>query len=511
MAGAYTCKIVQQDGTIVQSSIAGVNVDPMTTTLNDIGTASVRIPKDYAHAADVDLLDKEIQVFRDGTLCWWGAMVNATARSGDNFVTVQIPEPTWYLTRRQISDSRANQVLNPGFEDATSLNHWTAVGVTATRDTTHALLGTKAAKLVQASVATDTFLYQQVGITATAIGTLWTLVAYVWIDSATWVGGAWGGAYNLRGLYISRIVSSVEVEHQFIQIDDSTPKDQWVRLEVTRPDGGGSIWSPPNATETLEVRLYAPGGTVWWDGVQLVAMDSLSWIDADVATTFEDVVAFAQDSAHDWDDVNIATSGSATGYKVTRALQYTDHTDVMGYIGELVNQGFEHRLAITTTTRTLEYGMPVGTDRSGSYTFTLRSGGSGNVTSYDFSIDGSKTTTRYVVQGDGDGPDREEGFALDTSSLGGLTLGQVEAVSAPVSVLQRIADMKLAASKQLVRILTVVGLPGDSTQIGTLLVGDTVAVSISDGAVNLSGNWRIVQKTLDPKSDTASFVLNEDV
>lgn len=515
VAGDYLVKIVQQDGTVVVASLANTNVDAMTWTLSDIGTCAIRIPKDTPDAASIDLLDKEAQVHRyNGTtwdIVWWGAMVNATASSGSNEVTVALPEPTWYLTRRQIADSRPNYMLNPGFEDATALNHWTAVGATATRDTTHALLGTKAAKLVEASVAQDAYLYQQVGITATSIGTLWTLVAYVWIDSSAWVGGAWGGAYETRGLYISRIISSVEVEHQFIPIDDSTPKDQWVRLEVVQPSGGGSIWSPPNSTETLEVRLYAPGGTVWWDGVQLVRMESLSFIDADVSTVFADSVDFVQDPTYDWDDVNIATSGSATGYKVTRAFQFTDHQDFMGLVGELVNQGFEYRLDITTTTRTLAYGMPVGTDRSGSYTFTLRSGGSGNVSSYEFAIDGSKTNTRYVVQGDGDGPDREEGFALDTSSLGGLTLGSVEAVSAPVGVLQRIAEMKLAATKQLVRILTVKGLPGDSTQIGTLRVGDTVAVSISDGAVSLSGNWRIVQKTLDPKSDTASFVLNEVV
>lgn len=500
MPGSYTVKVVEQDGTVLVSSLANVNVEPMEWTLSEIGSTAISFPKTTGSAASLLLLDKEIQIFRDGTLKWWGPMIAASPNAEQAYVPVSVPESSWYFTRRQLSDARANLLGNPSFEDG--LTGWTASGVTATADTTRAALSATAAKLVQANAGVDTHLHQQVAVTATAIGTLLTVAAWVYVQDAGYVGPA----MDARGLYVEGIESAVVRTLSFAELDDATPRNRWVRLETT-------IWIPPNETWTIDVRLYAPGGTTWWDAVQLVAMESLSHYATDMGTIAGNIVDFIQDPTHGWDNLNIATSDAATGVLLDRHYQYADHTDAMQALSEFEEMGLDWSIEITTTTRTFTTAYPKGADRSGTVTLSMRSAANptGTLSDYRLTVDGAATSTRVTVLGEGDGPDREEGYAADAYQLGGLVLGEVinARPGSPIDALATIAANRLAASKNLVRILEVTGIPGDSTQIDTLVVGDTVAVNITDGWVVISGNWRIVRKTLDPATDTAAFVLNE--
>lgn len=502
MAGAYTAKIVEQDGTVVVSDLARVQVDPLTWTLDEVGRGSVRIPKNTASASSVDLLDKELQVFRDGTLIWWGPMISAQPSSDLEEMRVDVPELSWYFSRRQISDARANKVSNGSFD--TDLTGWTNVGAsTDSASSTRSVIGAKSLKLAQSTAGVDTYDYQQNAFTAGSIGSFFTLAAWVYIDDSTWGGPA----YESRGLFVSGIESGTVRDYQVAEIDDATPRNRWVRLET-------GIWIPPGETWTLEARLYAPDADVWWDAVQLVKMESLSHYATDIGTIAGNIVDFIQNTTHGWDDLGITTSDVTSGVLLDRHYQYADHIDALEALSELEGQGLDWAMVLddSPVVRQFTTYYPKGTDRSATVTLSMADGaGSGNLSSYRLPVDGSKTSTRVTVLGEGDGPDREEGYAADASSLGGLVLGEV--VNAPagaqINTLTGLANSRLAASKRLVRVLDVTGIPGDSTQISTLVVGDTVAVSISDGWVNVTGDWRIVEKTLDPAIDTASFILNE--
>lgn len=497
----YTVKIVEQDGTEVVASLANVNVGPITETLNDTAQASFTFPKASGDAASVDLLDREAQIFRDGTILHWGPMISGVAESGQADVPVAVPDCSWYFSRRQISDARPNAVTNASFENG--LTGWTANGVTATQDSTRRALGSYALKLVQASAGVDTFAYQQVAVTGTSIGTLYTLAGWVYVQNTGWVGPA----YESRGLFVSGIEASVVRITGNAEIDDATPRDRWVRLETT-------IWVPPNETWTLEVRCYAPGGTVWWDALQLVAMDSLSHYATDMGTIAGNIVDFIQNPAHGWDDLNITTSDAVTGVLLDRHYQYADHTDATAALAEFEPMGLDWWIAITTTTRVFTTAYPRGTDRTGTVSWTMRdpvSNPTGTLSWYRLTRDGSQTETRETILGDGDGPDREEGYAADALDLGGLVLGGVHNArsGAPIDALQAEAEDRLADSKGLVQVLEVKGIPGDTTQISTVKVGDTVTVTITDGWTSITDGWRVVSKTIDPALDTASFVLNE--
>lgn len=502
MAGAYTVKIVEQDGTVIVNGLADVNVDPIQQVLNETWQSGFSFPKASASAADVDLLDREAQIFRDGTLIHWGPMIVGDADSNNPMVHVAVPDLSYYFSRRQISDARPNGLTNPQMELGTT--GWTAMsGVTMTADTSRYVLGSKSLKLVQSTVGADKFAYQTQSFTGTAIGTLYTLKAWVYIQNSGWSGPG----LDARGLYIAGIQASVVRDFRFVEIDDATPRDRWVPLEVT-------IWIPPNETWTLEVRLYAPAGTVWWDAVQLVAMNSLSHYATDIGTIAGNVVDFIQNPAHGWDDLNIDTSDATTGQVIDRHYQYADHTDAAEALAELEAMGLDWSIVVTTTTRTFTTYWPrKGTDRTATITLSLRTTANptGNLTSYKLTEDGAATSTRVTVLGEGQGPAREEGYATDPTPLGGLVLGTVISApaNAPINTLQVMAQEELGAAKYLVRVLEVTGIPSDSTLLSTLQVGDWVDVAISDGWVAVSGDWRVVSKTINPANDQPSFVLNE--
>lgn len=500
MAGTYTVKIVEQDGTVIVNGLANANVDPIQQVLNETYQSGFWFPKDSASAGSVDLLDRECQIFRDGTLLHWGPMIVGDADDGEE-VHVTVPDLSWYFHRRQISDSRPNALSNASFEGG--LTGWTASGVTATSDTSRYALGTKSLKLVQASAGVDTFEYQQQTKTAGSIGDVWMLKGWVYIQNSGWVGPA----YESRGLFISGIQSGVVRDYRFVEIDDATPRDRWVPLEI-------SIWIPPGETWTLETRCYGPGGTVWWDALQLVRMESLSHYATDMGTIAGNIVDFIQTPAHGWDDLNISTSDATTGQILDRHYQYADHVDAAEALNEFEGMGLDWSIVVTTTTRTFtSYWPRKGTDRTASVTLSLRTAvnPTGNLSSYKLTEDGASTSTRITVLGEGQGPAREEGYATDPSPLGGLVLGEV--INAPagatINTLQVLAQERLGAAKYLVRVLEVTGLPSDATTLTTCVVGDTVDVDISDGWAVASGDWRIVSKTIDPDTDTASFVLNE--
>lgn len=505
--GDWSAKLVEQDGTVVRT-LVNANVYSVTDELNGVGSARVGVPKhDPAGAtgqvADLLVLDRELQVWRhNGTtnvIVWWGPIVLLDASSDSEEMTLEVPGLGWYFTRRQISDARANRLTNGDFVG--NITGWTNTGAsTDSYSTTRAVLGAGSLKLVQATAGVDTFDYQQQTFTAGSIGSYFTLAAWVWIDSATFAGPA----YESRGLFISGIESGTVRDYRFVEIDDATPKNQWVRLET-------GIWIEPGATWTLETRLYAPAGEVFWDAVTLTKMESLSYIAQDLGTIVGGIASFIGGSSHGWSDLGWLTSNVTSGVTHSRAWQYADHIDGSSALNELVEMGIDWHFALTSTTKTFTSSYPKGTDRSATVSLSMRNGGSGNLSNYRLTVDGSQTTTRVTVLGEGDGPDREEGYAADASSLGGLVLGEVISAppQSPISALSTIASKRLAKSKRLVRVLEVTGIPNDSTQHGTLVVGDTVDVSISDGWVAISGDWRIVRKTTDCVTDTVSFVLNE--
>lgn len=509
----YRARVVERDGTPVRI-LAKANVLPIVDVVNGVGGFGVTYPKHdppeaIGQAADVRILEREIQILDDADqVVAWGVPLRKTRVSGRGDVTVTCPDVGWHLGRRNIDGPITERLVNAGFETG-DLTGWTATGsTTATVITSPRRLGAYSVRLVQGTTGADRFLYQALtGVDGGDIGLYLTLATHFYIESWT------GPALDARGLYVEGKQGATVRTFEFKEIDDATPRGSWQRMET-------GIWVPPGEVWDLNVRLYAPNGSIVFDANRFVAMESLSVALAgtDIAVMAGDVVEFIQDPAHAKDDLFIGTDCQPAGVVLAfpKAWQYVDHTPAERVInGELAPLGFDWSIEFEDTgigdiwTKTFTTHSPrQGVDRSATVTLELGV----NVASYDFDEDGTPVETDVSVLGDGDGPDREEGHAADTSDLDGLVLQGVQ--SAPpgttIDMLDPMADDHLVRSKQLARLVRVTTHQRAGDLVGVLRKGDVVRLVIDDGDAQVDGSYRIVRRQLNPRSRTLDLDLNED-
>lgn len=505
---AYSAKIVELDGTVVRT-LVNCNIPTVVDELNAAGSATITIPKYETGSAvgqyDDLYLGREVQILDGATPIARGVPMHPHASSSDGAVSIELQGVGWYFTRRFIDAPISNLLTNPSFEDG--LTGWTASGCTATVVTSPRRRGGYAVQLTGSTTGAEQFLSQIVyGVTSTAIGDLLTLAGWYQIDDGAWVGPA----FESRGLYIELIDTSVVQTHNSLDgvIDDATPRDVWNRAEPT-------TWIPPNKTWDVGVRLYCPNGTVTYDALSLTKMESLAigpGAGEDIATTANRIVAFIQDTANDKSDLSIGTTTPPTTgitFQYPKAWQYADHTPADRALNdEIVPLGVDWSITPDTKTFTVHYPRR-GTDRSGSVTLTFPAG---NLASYEYDDDNGQIETDVTMMGEGDGPDREEGRAVDTTELNGLVLQSVNPTP-PGTTIDKLDDLatdRLKRAKRPVRLLSVVTVEKAGALASVLGVGDTVGVSINDGVIQLGGYWRITRRELTPRNNTLKLDLVED-
>lgn len=501
----YVVKVVDNTGAVL-ATLTNASVDQITWELNAEGGASFVSPKADPLTAEVSLLGREIQIYRDDDLLHWGVPVRASSAGSQGPVRFDTKGLWWYFRRRFFgSANRTNMIANPSFEDDLAGWNVSDASLTATAVTgpPTPVLGSKTARLVTAAKGQNNYLSRQWSYrTNFPPGQYVTLTGWVWIDNAGWVGPAYEG----RGLMLVRRVGGEIVRWTFAPIDDATPRGRWVRLET-------AFTVTPFEDGTLEARLYSPGGTVRWDATQAVLMESTSanWPDGnDQAELARRIVSYAQ-TGRGKSDLNIGTNTPETGVSFFRAWQHAEHAEIAETIEDefvQVDDGFDISIEVTPKTRTFTTHYPrKGSDKSGTLTLAT----STNVADYRYDLDALATATSVIVLGDGDGPDREEGEAVDTSILDGLVLEDV--LNAPsgteVTRLAPIADEELATRKRVLEVLEVVAHEGNSDDlIHGLEVGDIVRATIDDGFVQVDAKYRVVRKTLNARSDTVTLTLN---
>lgn len=466
-----------------------------TSELNGWDSGSFTMHTRDPQATLVTPLASEVQFYRGSDLTFWGRPTRVSA--GADRVRFDCRGIGWELFERRFIGraDRTNLLVNPEFEDAT-LPPWTATNTTASLDTAQRKLGTKSVKLVQSTALQDAYLGQTLNdYTATGVGSLLTVVAWFRIQNLGWVGEA----VNKRGLTISRkhATTGAILYSGVFEIDGETPRDSWQRAEVT-------VWMPPNAVEDIEVRLYSPGGTIWWDATSLTLMESLSNYATDQTEIARQIAVHLQDPAYGKSDLSIVTSTPASGILRDRHYQHADHhrgADVLGEFPEL-SDGFDFAVVTTPTTRTFTTFYPRrGTHRS-ALTITDQ-----NVASFDWRLEGEAASSSITVLGEGDGPDREEGAATDSTLFGGLVLEDI--VNAPtgseIDALDTLATEALRVRKTS-RVLTVT-VPAAA---GWFAVhpGDTLPSNFAWGFVAFTNDWRVITRSLDHQADALTFEMN---
>jgi hypothetical protein len=498
----YTVRLVDIDGTVLRT-LVGTNVLSVERVLNGVGQAVFTFPKidppsAIGQAADVKMLFPEIQILRDGAHYWWGVPLIARAASNKGDVEVTCSDLGWYLTKRALDKLPTNLISNPDFESG--LTSWSTHGAaTAAAETDLVRLGTTAARLTNSIAGDDGYIaYNLAGLAAgSVIGRGLALVGWFFLESFT------AGALGNRGLYIEGNAGGVFQVATQVDIDEFTVKGEWQRFRTT-------IVIPTSTTWDIEVRLYSPQGSIVWDAVELVDMESVGGFNLDIATLAQDIVIFVQAATSDKDDLNIGTAGAATGIVIaSKFWQIADHVMADRALDEFVQRdnGIDWSIETSATTRTFTTWHPKGTDRTGSITLSLGS----NVAHYDYDEDGTQVMTDVTILGESTEADRELGHARDTSHFGGRVLQGIYPCTpgATINELDPQAQERLNRSKRMVRLPQPVTVQASGDLVGTLAVGDKVACSIADGWVEVTTPFRIVGIRHTPKNETLTLTLNE--
>lgn len=503
----WSAKIVEVDAsktvvrTLVNCSVRDVPIDPLNPTGREFATITIpkyEVGSAVGQYADIRL-GRHIQIFEDATLRFEGIAMKRSSKTSEGAVEIPVYDQGWYLAKSNITAPVRDLLTNGNAEAGTT--GWTAVGCTMTADTSRVRRGSTAFKLVGSSTFAESYIYQQVVVTGTGVGTALTVRA--WFNIDTWTGPA----IYARGLFVQSIASGVveTFNDRDGVIDDDTALalDNWQRVEIT-------TWVPPNATRTIEVRFYVGNATIYVDEIGLFEPTSLAIAPGageNIATTANRIIQFIQDTTKGKSDKRIGTTTAPTTGKLfyfPKSYQYADKTPADTALEEIVNLGVDYSLALTTTATTATWHYPQkGSDLTGSITLSTS-----NVASWSYDEDNDPVETDSTILGEGDGPDREEGHAADAYDAGGLVLEGVESVPAGTTIdkLDELAAARLALRKRPVKVLTV-------TTKGAVAVttGDTVASSLVDGVIDTSTNyWRVVQgKRLPRTNGCLELVLND--
>lgn len=502
-------KVVEQDGTSF-GTVANAIISPVSSELNAAGAVTITLA---TTDPDAVLLQpgREVQVYKDGITdpLFWGPIVRPQAGLDES--SWQCVGLLWHFAHRYLGRAdRVNQLANGDFEAGEV--GWGFSGVTHAVNTnmTYVAEGTKSERLEAG--AADHALFAFAGWTHPAGGypggDFLTASAWVYVPSASYVGGA----ANDYGLVIihRRAGAVIGGSGDGGTIGDDFTFDEWVQLEV----GIGGVVEG----DTIEVRLFPPHGVAYYDLVTLTFMESLSFgypgPAVDVTDIIEGLVLYAQDLlpgfSHGKSDLNIGFAGADTGITRQVAYQFEEHRNILDAIMEYVRAGYcDIDIALTPTTRTFTVYPP----RKGSlYGTTLALGTAevpGNVEDFTYSHDLENAASTVVLLGPGDGPDRPEGAATDTSFVGGAFTAEI-VESAPddatIGQLDARAAERLAVAAH-PEILEVTTLPGSGV-IGALKVGDTAPVDISRGWVVVDGTYRATRIEADLSMDQATITLN---
>lgn len=171
----------------------------------------------------------------------------------------------WILPSQLSSDNaslRTNVYTNPSFEN-TALPNTTmstalaANGGTKTSSTTHAFAGSACMKSSCTASGLDTYITLS-SISGIFASTQYTASAYIWVETITgaavsnscmWAGNQSGSGYTAT-----------------FDLPSTHTTGQWVRHSITFTTG---------ASDTgIQIRLYVPKGTVYWDGVLIEQVGS---------------------------------------------------------------------------------------------------------------------------------------------------------------------------------------------------------------------------------------------
>lgn len=504
----YRVVMVNKAG-VPQIELRNAAVTLVELELNQPGSMTFTLPTidPQNTVANISCWGNEVQVWRKSKLIFWG--VPTRIRSTSQTSEFQCSGLMVHFQKRNVGKAnRDNLLANPSFEDSV-FTGWFGPGLTGAQDSTHIISGAHSLRLDQSVAGQDTSWQQNVGNLQPHTYYLLSASAHIWADvGALHPEYQLGPAVDHRGLYIElhNGAGSVVGPGVFATLDYPAGVTQRLTISINTDVLGDDVTGA-----YLNVRLYAVGGITMWDACELVTMESLSFQNVDQARVLAGLVTHAQDPAFSKSDLAIQLNCPDTGVLTSVAYQWADHGNIFDsmsvYNKTLNGLDMDVVFDVAGTQRVFTTFHPhKGTTRTAEVLEFQK-----NTTDFTFDEDGDNTSNSIIELGDGSGPDRYEGFAIDTGATGGLTLELVESAPAGTSIdaLYQVAASRLAQTKNIVMMPEVtVYDTNDMPLIGVVGTGDVIPVRVSYGRVQYQGSFRIVKMSISPQNDSIAMTLN---
>lgn len=380
---------------------------------------------------------REIQIWRDQECIWWGWPTSASFDAKQVHLTCA--GLLYPFSKRNFGPVLVNYLTNPSFEQpapggAGDVPGWTVEGVTVFPINNvnpwgaPILLGTQAILLIQADAGEDTYVRQQITITAAELG-----VQGLFFDLSAWVyimPGTYGDALNSNGLYVQVTIGGTVFDVEVAQITADTGQGNWVRLET-------GIDVPPGADALIEVRLYAPQGIAVWDACNMSVEESRGSAPggSDVSTIIGIITAYAGQANDDptgmaRPNYNTGKSDVAmpvppggnppTGTSLIRIYQFSDNSGILDALNEFPTIGLcDFEIAWDRTGHKRYFRVYPPAKGMIKYNNVLEID-LGQITDLEGTIDGTSTVTASTFLGQGStGSSEDIGYAAFPSYVGG--------------------------------------------------------------------------------------------
>lgn len=463
-------------------AIASANLED---ALNEEGSFSFTVPMSDPNLRMLLPYKREIQIWLpEKPNPFWMGVITRTDKADLTTMTVDCKGIFNYLTKRKFGNAQRFNWLGNGSFDSGILFPWQALGVTANIvDGWGGRAGAHQLNLYQGGSSDDTFVRQVIRVPG---GRYFTISAdwHIRTDSQFV-----GPAFDNRGIFVERHNPDTSALEEAVAytIDENAPKGLFQRGEI-------GIHTPPGRDSILEIRLYAtrctnptpptgkPPGSIIWDNVKCVEMESISFPTADVGVIFNAIVNHAQDGRFQKGSLNIAAeSPEITGVSAERVFQYADHQGIGEALKDMATEGlldFGMVFHDQHTRGLRAYPPKAGTTITDFYLELDAETGTGIKSVPSIETDGSKVVTSAIAQLEGQsGPARDEAQAVDAREMDGVQLEETIQSKVHHDRLPAVAAEYVNARKRLIEVPEVVV---DSGLIGKVNLGDVVRVIVPE-------------------------------
>lgn len=487
----------------------GGNVSPLDNAGDTLAIHERLVPPSSAscvlgvmdpQALAVKVLERDLRIRRNGQVFFWGPITSVQA--GRATMRVEAHDPFWHLLDQYFGPIQHNYLTNPNGEQGTT--HWAAVGTPLTVDAADFVRPNAGSQSGQSFLMTgsgvdaDAYMRQVITVTSNVDQpVVFTLKGHAKVE--TWNGAA----FEERGLWVARSGDPANPVWDPLTADATVGKWEPYEVETTIPAG---------STETLDVRAYRPNGRIRWGALSVTVYESTGTptYPEDAIHPINRVIDYAQSTTAgpSHGPLNISRAGGLTGVNLEIHYQFADH----GNIGEALLDNTRKGICDLGITygagRTLEVFSP----RRGTFRpdVLLDIDPAGSLADFEYAVDAEQTYSAVRFLGTGDGPDREIGYAVDTSQTGGIVRERVETApqEATIADLDRLAREELLRAKAPVRVPTFTTHEQSGELIPKLLLGDSARCRIAHGWVQEDAVRRVVGRVIDCRTDTMRLEVN---